>query len=133
MCLFRSRVHNELWIRSLADLEVAPLVCQNIVGKDFLPRGSGIVTRRPLVLQLIHLQPQSPDFKSSFSSSVNGSQQGSSNPAPASPREYAEFLHTNQRFYDFADVRKEIENETRRVTGNNKGISKLPSSSLPDS
>jgi len=24
-------------------------VCQNIVGRDFLPRGSGIVTRRPLV------------------------------------------------------------------------------------
>ena len=27
---------------------------ENIVGKDFLPRGCGIVTRRPLVLQLIH-------------------------------------------------------------------------------
>jgi len=27
---------------------------QNIVGRDFLPRGTGIVTRRPLVLQLIH-------------------------------------------------------------------------------
>ena len=30
-------------------------VLENIVGKDFLPRGSGIVTRRPLILQLIHL------------------------------------------------------------------------------
>jgi len=30
-------------------------VLENIVGRDFLPRGSGIVTRRPLVLQLIHL------------------------------------------------------------------------------
>ncbi|KAF8267575.1 Dynamin central region-domain-containing protein [Lactarius quietus] len=29
-------------------------VLENIVGRDFLPRGSGIVTRRPLVLQLIH-------------------------------------------------------------------------------
>jgi dynamin 1-like protein len=27
-------------------------VLENIVGKDFLPRGTGIVTRRPLVLQL---------------------------------------------------------------------------------
>ena len=27
-------------------------VLENFVGKDFLPRGSGIVTRRPLVLQL---------------------------------------------------------------------------------
>ncbi len=26
----------------------------SIVGRDFLPRGSGIVTRRPLILQLIH-------------------------------------------------------------------------------
>lgn len=27
-------------------------VLENFVGKDFLPRGSGIVTRRPLVLQV---------------------------------------------------------------------------------
>lgn len=26
-----------------------------VVGVDFLPRGTGIVTRRPLVLQLVHL------------------------------------------------------------------------------
>lgn len=29
-------------------------VLENFVGKDFLPRGSGIVTRRPLILQLIN-------------------------------------------------------------------------------
>ena len=29
-------------------------VLENIVGKDFLPRGSGIVTRRPLILQLLY-------------------------------------------------------------------------------
>ncbi|KAF9197689.1 vacuolar protein sorting-associated protein 1, partial [Podila verticillata] len=29
-------------------------VLENIVGRDFLPRGTGIVTRRPLVLQLIN-------------------------------------------------------------------------------
>ena len=28
-------------------------VLENFVGRDFLPRGSGIVTRRPLVLQLM--------------------------------------------------------------------------------
>lgn len=28
-------------------------VLENIVGRDFLPRGSGIVTRCPLVLQLV--------------------------------------------------------------------------------
>jgi len=30
-------------------------VLENIVGRDFLPRGAGIVTRRPLVLQLINI------------------------------------------------------------------------------
>jgi len=33
-------------------------VLENIVGRDFLPRGSGIVTRRPLVLQLVHILPE---------------------------------------------------------------------------
>lgn len=27
---------------------------ENIVGLDFLPRGSGVVTRRPLELRLVH-------------------------------------------------------------------------------
>ena len=31
-------------------------VLENIVGKDFLPRGTNIVTRCPLVLQLVHLR-----------------------------------------------------------------------------
>ena len=35
-------------------------VLENIVGKDFLPRGTGIVTRRPLVLQLINIKPDDP-------------------------------------------------------------------------
>eukprot|EP00091_Calanus_sinicus_P021907 TRINITY_DN6697_c0_g1_i1.p1 TRINITY_DN6697_c0_g1~~TRINITY_DN6697_c0_g1_i1.p1 ORF type:complete len:183 (-),score=52.70 TRINITY_DN6697_c0_g1_i1:172-720(-) len=73
-------------------------VLENFVGKDFLPRGSGIVTRRPLILQLI-----------------NG------------PTEYGEFLHAKgQKFMDFLSIMKEIEDETDRVTGANKGISNLP-------
>ncbi|XP_014616498.1 PREDICTED: dynamin isoform X2 [Polistes canadensis] len=73
-------------------------VLENFVGKDFLPRGSGIVTRRPLILQLIH-----------------------------STTEYAEFLHCKgKKFVDFDEVRKEIESETDRVTGSNKGISNIP-------
>ncbi|KAJ8300047.1 hypothetical protein KUTeg_021566 [Tegillarca granosa] len=73
-------------------------VLENFVGRDFLPRGSGIVTRRPLVLQLIN-----------------------------SKIEYAEFLHAKGRqFTDFDLVRKEIEAETDRATGTNKGISPLP-------
>uniref|UniRef100_A0A4W4EVJ2 Dynamin n=1 Tax=Electrophorus electricus TaxID=8005 RepID=A0A4W4EVJ2_ELEEL len=73
-------------------------VLENFVGKDFLPRGSGIVTRRPLVLQLINC-----------------------------PSEYAEFLHCKgKKFTDFDEVRQEIEAETDRITGQNKGISPVP-------
>jgi len=73
-------------------------VLENFVGKDFLPRGSGIVTRRPLILQLINGQT-----------------------------EYGEFLHCKgQKFMDFSSIMKEIEDETDRVTGSNKGISNLP-------
>ncbi|KAF6723920.1 Dynamin-2, partial [Oryzias melastigma] len=73
-------------------------VLENFVGRDFLPRGSGIVTRRPLVLQLVN-----------------------------SKTEHAEFLHCKGRkFVDFEEVRMEIEAETDRITGSNKGISPIP-------
>ncbi|XP_041943730.1 dynamin-2 isoform X3 [Alosa pseudoharengus] len=73
-------------------------VLENFVGRDFLPRGSGIVTRRPLVLQLVN-----------------------------NKAEYAEFLHCKGRkFVDFEEVRSEIEAETDRITGSNKGISPIP-------
>ncbi|XP_049899281.1 dynamin-2-like isoform X4 [Epinephelus moara] len=73
-------------------------VLENFVGRDFLPRGSGIVTRRPLILQLVN-----------------------------SKAEYAEFLHCKGRkFVDFDEVRLEIEAETDRITGSNKGISAIP-------
>jgi dynamin 1-like protein len=35
---------------------------ENIVGLDFLPRGSGVVTRRPLELRLVHLDPRNEKF-----------------------------------------------------------------------
>ena len=41
--------------------------------------------------------------------------------------EYAEFLHCKGRiFTDFDLVRKEIEDDTERVTGQHKGISNIP-------
>lgn len=40
--------------------------------------------------------------------------------------EYGEFLHLDRRFTDFNAIRQEIENETFRVAGQNKGISKQP-------
>ncbi|EPS72482.1 phragmoplastin [Genlisea aurea] len=75
-------------------------VLESVVGKDFLPRGSGIVTRRPLVLQLHRIDEG---------------------------REYAEFGHLpRKRFTDFAAVRKEISDETDRETGRSKQISSVP-------
>ena len=48
-------------------------------------------------------------------------------PCPMSFSEYAEFLHCKGRmFSDFDMVRKEIEDETDRATGHNKGISSVP-------
>lgn len=48
-------------------------------------------------------------------------------PPPAFGAEYAEFLHCKgKKFTDFEEVRLEIEAETDRVTGTNKGISPVP-------
>ncbi|GJP35776.1 hypothetical protein CLOM_g20303 [Closterium sp. NIES-68] len=75
-------------------------VLESIVGKDFLPRGSGIVTRRPLVLQLHKVDSSS---------------------------EYAEFLHQpGKKYTDWAAVRKEVADETDRITGKTKMISPVP-------
>lgn len=104
-------------------------VLENIVGRDFLPRGSGIVTRRPLVLQLIHT-PAAPkpvavkkDEGKTETKEPNKDQQDNE----TNPDEWGEFLHIpNKRFYNFAEIRDEINAETDRVTGKNKGISPLP-------
>jgi dynamin 1-like protein len=41
--------------------------------------------------------------------------------------EWAEFHHIpNRRFTNFQDVKREIENETARIAGNNKGINRSP-------
>lgn len=91
---------------------------ENIVGRDFLPRGSGIVTRRPLILQLINVPSDEGDDDANL---------GYRNPTQAARNEWAEFHHIpNRRFNDFGDVKREIENETSRVAGNNKGINRQP-------
>ncbi|KAI8554785.1 hypothetical protein RHMOL_Rhmol05G0123900 [Rhododendron molle] len=78
-------------------------VLESLVGRDFLPRGSDICTRRPLVLQLL---------------------QTNRNYSGGSVEEYGEFLHLpGKRFYDFAEIRKEIQAETEREAGGNKGVS----------
>ncbi|KAF5936925.1 hypothetical protein HYC85_024431 [Camellia sinensis] len=77
-------------------------VLEALVGRDFLPRGSDICTRRPLVLQLLQTK-RKPD---------------------GSEEEYGEFLHLpSKRFYDFNEIRREIQAETDREAGGNKGVS----------
>ncbi len=47
--------------------------------------------------------------------------------SPTNTSEYGEFLHIpGSRFYDFAAIRREIESETARIAGSNKGINRLP-------
>ncbi|KAJ0009703.1 hypothetical protein Pint_33471 [Pistacia integerrima] len=58
-------------------------VLEALVGRDFLPRGNDICTRRPLVLQLLQIKTD---------------------------EEYGEFLHLpGKRFYDFSEIRREIQ------------------------
>ncbi|OAA63919.1 dynamin-2 [Cordyceps fumosorosea ARSEF 2679] len=94
-------------------------VLENIVGRDFLPRGSGIVTRRPLILQLINV-PEDENAPEPIEDRFRSA-------ATARRSEWAEFHHIpNRRFNDFSDVKREIENETSRVAGTNKGINRQP-------
>uniref|UniRef100_A0AAX7U8N7 Dynamin-1-like protein n=1 Tax=Astatotilapia calliptera TaxID=8154 RepID=A0AAX7U8N7_ASTCA len=87
-------------------------VLESLVGRDFLPRGSGIVTRRPLVLQLVNVPPLQERLKIE-----NG----------VKAEEWGTFLHCkNQIFTGFQEIRREIEAETERGSGDNKGISPEP-------
>lgn len=38
-------------------------VLESLVGRDFLPRGTGIVTRRPLVLHLVYTAPEDRELR----------------------------------------------------------------------
>lgn len=48
-------------------------VIESIVGRSFLPRGTGIVTRRPLVLQLIYCPLDDKVHRSSEQGKINNS------------------------------------------------------------
>ncbi|XP_057417000.1 dynamin-related protein 3A [Lotus japonicus] len=100
-----SRVGNQSTIIDLPQVAVVgsqssgkSSVLESLVGRDFLPRGTDICTRRPLVLQLVHTKPSHPEF--------------------------GEFLHLpGRKFHDFTQIRHEIQAETDREAGENKGVS----------
>lgn len=102
---------------------------ENIVGRDFLPRGTGIVTRRPLILQLVNRRPSQKKSKGSEllsldNNNADGSQNGQSED---NVDEWGEFLHLpGKKFFNFDEIRKEIVNETESKTGKNAGISPVP-------
>jgi hypothetical protein len=74
-------------------------VIEAFVQRDFLPRGSGIVTRCPLVL---HLVKEKENFG----------------------EDYGEFNHLQGRkIYDFKQIRTEIENFTSKEAGSGKAVS----------
>ncbi|KAJ6659983.1 hypothetical protein lerEdw1_018180 [Lerista edwardsae] len=155
-------------------------VLESLVGRDLLPRGTGIITRRPLILQLVHVSAEDRrktagdenDFEGQgvfvfgFFGSYGSKTKllnflwtligvcvfndvGISQPAGMSScmldvipanlltqekvkcrvdvEEWGKFLHTKGKLYtDFDEIRQEIENETERISGNNKGISPEP-------
>lgn len=75
-------------------------VLESIVGEDFLPRGTGIVTRCPLVLKLIH------------------NKEG---------KKYALFDHLDQTIIeDFEEVRNEIIQRTTELAGSETRIVNKP-------
>lgn len=86
---------------------------ESIVGYDFLPRGQGIVTRRPLEVRLVHsITVEEP---------------------------YAEFDKIkNQKFTDFNEITKKIIELTDKDAGLKKGIIEEPiiltmySKNMPD-
>ncbi|WVZ08236.1 hypothetical protein V8G54_021582, partial [Vigna mungo] len=72
-------------------------VLEALIGRDFLPCGNDICTRRPLVLQLVHIKPSQDEF--------------------------GEFLHLpGPKFHDFSQIRSEIQVETDRESRGNKVV-----------
>jgi len=95
-------------------------VLENIAKQNFLPRGMGIVTRRPLVLQMTHV---------TSAKDINGKEYDT----------WAQFLHMGDQIYtNMTEIQNEIVRDTDKVCGTNKGISdsaihlKLYSTEIPD-
>lgn len=76
-------------------------VLESIVGIDFLPRGDGVVTRRPLELRLNHVPDQAV--------------------------QWAKFDEVpGKKFTDFAEVKSTIDFLTDKICGKSKNIVDKP-------
>ncbi|ORM40718.1 Vacuolar protein sorting-associated protein 1 [Babesia sp. Xinjiang] len=76
-------------------------VLESIVGIDFLPRGDGIVTRRPIEFRLSKLTEEDAD---------------------GNVKPYIVFEGNGEKFYDFEVARQHIQELTNQKAGVNKGI-----------
>ncbi|XP_034230586.1 dynamin-1-like protein isoform X2 [Thrips palmi] len=85
-------------------------VLETLVGRSCLPRGSGLVTRCPLIIQLHHV----PSSKNVYDHEEWRN-------------EWVKFSHApNSTFYDDEEIQKEIEAETDRLAGKNQNIISTP-------
>lgn len=113
-------------------------VLESIVGRSFLPRGTGIVTRRPLVLQLFNTGGDNDDdageeeiserkAASEEESVTLRRKQRDRTASGEQQEEWGEFLHQpGKRYTDFSYIRDEIKRDTDRLTGRAKGVSSTP-------
>ncbi|KAI5172852.1 vacuolar protein sorting-associated protein 1 [Nematocida sp. LUAm3] len=74
-------------------------ILENIVGGDFLPRGQGMVTRRPLMIQIV--PGESEEIKCTFG-------------------------HSPGQVFPLYECRNEIEKETKRILGEKNDVSAIP-------
>ncbi|CDR93905.1 dynamin central region family protein, putative [Babesia bigemina] len=87
-------------------------VLEALVGRPFLPKGTGIVTQRPLILQVCEL---------------GGAKQNVQLMYDADAVEHGEFAHKRGViFEDFNKIMAEIKSETERLLGNTKNVSPVP-------
>lgn len=73
-------------------------ILENIVGYEILPRGTGMVTRRPLMIQIVSTEGDT----------------------------YCTFGHSLNRTYKIEEVKEEIERETERILERKNDISAIP-------
>ncbi|XP_003241122.1 dynamin-1-like protein [Acyrthosiphon pisum] len=89
-------------------------VLESLVGRSFLPRGTGIVTRAPLILQMIRYSREDRDEMLKITKNDD-------------IKFWASFLHKPGTIYDnFDEIRYEIEDRTDSLAGANKGITHEP-------
>jgi dynamin 1-like protein len=75
-----------------------------------------------LILQLINVPSERDDIPAGDEVHIPHT-----SASVAGQGEWAEFHHIpGRRFLDFGEVKREIENETARIAGNNKGINRQP-------